>query len=510
MVIVLADDLGFSDIGAYGASRIRTPHLDRLARNGLRFTRFYHTGRCSPTRASLLTGLYPHRTGVGRLTKNRGKPGYLGHLNDRCVTIAEVLNEKGYFTALAGKWHVTPFNYEDETGSHRASWPLQRGFNRFTGALAGGGNYFHPAGFMKQNEWREPGDDFYYTRAISDASVRFIREAEDRSKPLFLYVAYTAPHWPLHALVKDIKTYRKRFRDGWEVLRRERFEHQRKLGLADATWSLTEPPGAVPAWADVKNLQWQARRMAVYAAMVHRMDIGVGRIVRVLEDTGRLENTLLMFLSDNGAARYEPAGEWLRRFAGPDQDPSDWGTTPDVMPGGPETFQGYGPAWANVSNTPFRKYKKFTHEGGVATPLIVHWPSGIDDRGAFRHQVGHVIDLMPTVLDATDVSYPDRQEGRAVLSVDGRSLVPSFRGEETVERTLYWEHAGHRAVRKGNWKAVSLKWEGGWKLYNLSSDRSETRNLADRHPDRVERFRNMWNDWARRTNVVPRPAGLND
>ncbi len=500
----MADDMGFSDIGAYGATNIRTPNIDWLAQNGLRYTQFYNTARCSPTRASLLTGLYPHHAGVGKLTRNRGKPGYLGHLNKHCVTLAEVLQPEGYFTAVAGKWHVTP---TDRTGgSHRPSWPLQRGFDRFTGTLAGGGNYFAPTGYMKQNQPAEPGDDFYYTRDISSASVQFIREANKKEQPLFLYVAYTAPHWPLHALKQDIQKYEGQFRNGWNHVRSERFSWQKKLGLADSSWTLTSPPESVTNWSDASAKRWEARRMAVYAAMIDRMDHGIGRILQVLKESGRLDNTLLMFLSDNGAARYTPEGDWINRYAAEGQDTSTWGTRKDVLPGGPDTFQGYGEAWANASNTPFRKFKKFTHEGGIATPFIVHWPKGFSARGEFRQQPGHVIDLMPTVLEVAGASYPDKYEGRSIHPMAGQSLVPTFKKDQTFQRTLFWEHNGHRAVLDGKWKLVSTKWNGNWNLYNLQQDRSETRDLADQFPERVGRMSELWQKWAERTNVVPRPS----
>jgi len=503
IVIILADDMGFSDIGCYG-SEISTPNLDRLAAHGLRFTQFYNTGRCCPTRASLLTGLYPHQAGVGHMVNDQRLPGYLGRLNDRCVTIAEALQPAGYFSGVAGKWHVTPFVYVENRGPHRGTWPLQRGFDAFHGTLAGGGDYFDPIGYVVDNEYQRPADDIYYTDLISDAAVEFVDRAAQLNRRLFLYVAYTAPHWPLHALESDIQKYQGVYDLGWDELRRRRLERMQQLSLIDDELRLTPRDPQVPAWEQAEHKAWEARRMAVYAAQIDRLDQGVGRIVGALQRRGMLDNTLILFLADNGACA-EIIGR-ADRFARPGTDTSRWGTRPDVMPGPRDTFQSYGSGWANASNTPLRLYKHYVHEGGIATPLIAHWPARITARGELRHQPGHVVDVLATCLQITGVSYPDQMRGQATVPPEGRSLLPVFDNQPIEREALYWEHEGNRAVRMGDWKLVANGRRGPWELYDLATDRTEMRNLAAEHPDRVQRLAAMWEAWAGRAQVKPWPG----
>lgn len=505
IVIVMADDMGYSDIGCFGGE-IRTPNLDAMAASGVRFTQFYNTGRCCPTRASLLTGLYPHQAGIGHMVSDRKLPGYIGRLNERCVTIAEVLRTAGYHTAIAGKWHVTPFDYNTQKASHRDSWPLQRGFDRFVGSLAGGGNFYGPKGWMIDNEFVKPGKDFYYTDAVSDAAVGFVEQAP-KDKPLFMYVAYTAPHWPLHAHEADIKKYDGVYDGGWDAIRSARYERMVKMGIVDKAWALSPRDKRVKAWADTPNHRpWRARQMATYAAMIDRMDRGVGKIVASLKAAGRYENTLIVFLSDNGGCEETPGMPGIKRFA-TGQDTSRWGNRTDVLAGGAETFQSYGIPWANASNTPYRWYKSEVHEGGIATPLVAHWPAGIAAaaRGSIRHEPGHVLDLMATCVDIAGAKYPTRFGDRAVQPMEGVSLDAAFRGKR-IERSapLCFEHEGNRAIRQGKWKLVRLR-NKAWELYDLEADRTETRNLASEHPQRVSEMTVTWEAWAKRANASPGP-----
>jgi arylsulfatase len=500
IVLVMADDMGFSDLGCYGGE-IRTPVLDELAANGLRFTGFYNAARCCPTRASLLTGLYPHQAGVGHMVDDHGQPGYRGRLNNRSVTLAEVLRSAGYQTFMSGKWHVTPYDYTNpEPTLHRASWPLQRGFDRFFGTLAGGGNYYNPVSLMSDNEVIEtPGKDFYYTDAISDESAAYIRGAAPE-RPFFLYVAYTAPHWPLHAREKDIATYQGAYDGGWDTMRETRYRKMSKLGMIDPkTTILSQRPDNIPAWQDAKHKKWESRRMEVHATMVTLMDQGIGRIVGALRETKALDNTLIVFLSDNGACAEVIKGTRTRHgeFA-------RGGTRPDVMPGPADTYAAFGREWANASNTPLRRYKSSCYEGGIATPLVVHWPRGIEDGGGLRHCSSHIIDLMPTFTELAGADYPAERDGRAVNPAEGVSLLPVFDGKPLPTRPLFFEHEGNRAVILGEWKLVALH-KKPWELYHLAKDRSEITDLAAEQPDRVREMTNAYDDWAKRAHVLPWP-----
>jgi arylsulfatase A-like enzyme len=498
IVLILADDLGFSDLGCYG-SEIATPNLDRLAARGLRFTQFYNTARCCPTRASLLTGLYPHQAGVGHMVEALGSPAYRGDLNRRCLTIAEALRPAGYRTRMAGKWHVTPFSKD------KHNWPLQRGFEHFFGIIASVRSYYDPPTLTRDNQPAEPGKDFYLTDAISDQAAAWVGELAKQKEPFFLYVAYTAPHWPMQAPPEEIAKYRDKYRDGWDALRKQRHQRQIELGLVERRWALTPRDAEAPAWADAADKDWQARRMAVYAAMIDRMDQGVGRILKQLEDSGQEENTLILFLSDNGGCAEEiPAGWRGRMFPERTRDgrPTRVGNDPSVLPGPADVFQSYGLPWANASNTPFRLYKHWVHEGGIATPLIVSWPAVIKE-GAITHQPGHVIDLLPTCLDVAGVPYPKTFKEQELLPPEGKSLLPVLQGKTRGgHEALFWEHEGNRAVRQGKWKLVS-RFPGGWELYDLEADRTELHDLAGRHPDVVKGLLDSYDKWAARVGVQP-------
>ena len=491
IVLIMADDMGYSDIGCYGGE-IDTPNLDKLAAGGLRFTQFYNTARCCPTRASLLTGLYPHQAGMGWMTGTDLKyEGYRGDLNHRCVTIAEVLRESGYATYISGKWHVTLDQYHHGPNH---SWPRQRGFDRFFGVVGGGASYFKPPTLTLDNERIEPpSSGFYFTDEISDYAVQFITDhrRSNPRKPFFLYVAYTAPHFPLHALQKDIDRYRGKYLKGWDVVREERFARMVELEIANPSWTLTPRDPWATAWdrVDAETQQVMDLKMAVYAAQVDNMDQGIGRIVTALKESGSFDDTLIFFLSDNGAS--EEGGPW-----GFDR------TTGGVL-GQASSFASYGLGCANVSDTPFRLYKHWVHEGGIATPMIVHWPDGLVGKGELRHQPSHLIDIMATSVDVAGAQYPTRYRGHEIQPMEGVSLVPAFEDKQLEREAIYWEHEGNRAVRVGPWKLVAKGKEGPWELYNMRKDRTETKNLAGLYPERAGRMAALWRRYAQRTNVLP-------
>jgi len=480
IVLIMADDMGFSDIGCYGGE-IATPNLDRLAAGGLRFTQFYNTARCCPTRASLLTGLYQHQAGIGYMVGNKGIPPYQGYLNQQCVTIAEALGPAGYHTLMSGKWHV---------GENRPHWPCDRGFDRYYGLISGGSNYWRldpGRKFARDNEPARPGgDDFYMTDAFTDQAVAMLEEVGRDPKPFFLYVAYTAPHWPLHAHPEDIAKYKGTYLKGWDALRKERHARMIRMGLVSNKWPLTPRDPRAPAWENVKNKAMRDLKMAVYAAQIHRMDAGIGRILEKVKALGKEENTLVLFLADNGGC----AEEINRGKKG-------------VPPGPADSFLSYGLPWANASNTPFRLYKHWVHEGGISTPLVAYWPKVITNGGAITHEVGHVIDIMATCCDVAGAEYPKTHKGNPITPCEGKSLLPVLRtGRRTGHEAIYWEHEGNRAVRMGKWKLVS-RHPGAWELYDMQADRTELEDLAARHPDVAKKMMAMYDAWAKRCGVVP-------
>ena len=527
IVFIMSDDMGFSDIGCYGGE-VETPNLDRLAAGGLRFTQFYNTARCCPTRACLLTGLYPHQAGVGHMMEDRGHIGYRGRLNRDCVTVPEALKPAGYRSYMSGKWHVTPARDAD-----KSNWPLQRGFDRFYGTIHGAGSFWDPNTLTRDNEFvspfadpeYQPEDGFYYTDAIADHAVRFVREHHDQhgDQPFFMYVSFTAAHWPMHARERDIAKYKGRYDAGYEAIRQARFERMKKLGLIDPDTELSPAP---EDWAKNPNQAWDIRNMEVYAAMVDSMDQGIGRIVESLKASGAFDNTLLLFFQDNGGCAEglgrRPRGglteradkptlppmapETLQTDMIPRQSRDGYPTLmgPGVMAGPADTYIAYGRGWANVSNTPFREYKHWVHEGGISTPLIAHWPAGIERKGALEHQPAHLVDLMATAVDAADATYPETQHGgRAIQPREGLSLLPAFAGEPLDREAIYWEHEGNRAVRVGDWKLVAKGAKGAWELYNLAEDRTELHNLAAAQPARAKELADTWQAWAERARVLP-------
>jgi arylsulfatase A-like enzyme len=519
IIVILSDDMGYSDIGCYGGE-INTPNLDRLAADGLRFSQFYNTGRCCPTRASLLTGLYQHQAGMGQMTTDRNLRGYRGQLNHECLTMAEVMQTAGYSTYMAGKWHVTP--YKDENYS-KDNWPLQRGFDRFYGTIHGAGSFYDPNSLTRDNEFISPSNDpeyspetFYYTDAISDHATRYIREHKE-DNPFFMYVAYTAAHWPMHALEKDINKYRGSYSEGYSAIREKRVEKMKKLGILPDAWEVSPKDGK--PWSEIANKEWEERCMEVYAAMIDNMDQGIGRILAELEDKGELDNTLILFMQDNGGC-HESFGRRSREPVQATIQPEDFQTKmipdvtrdqkpvltgQDVMPGGPESFIAYGLEWANVSNTPFRLYKTYVHEGGISTPLIAHWPKGIKDKNEWRNTPGHLIDIMATCLDVGKVSYPTEYEGKQIIPLEGKSLIPVFEKDALDDRMIFFEHLRNRAVRSGKWKLVARGLEGPWELYDLEADRTEMNNLAEENPALASDLADAWEKRALRAFVKPFP-----
>jgi arylsulfatase len=491
IAVILVDDMGFSDIGCYG-SEIPTPNLDKLAADGLRFTQFYNTSRCCPTRASLLTGLYSHQAGVGHMVTDRKQPGYQGNLNDRCVTIAEVLRGAGYRTAMTGKWHVTRYT-EATSDAEKANWPRQRGFDHYFGVLKGTANYFRPDSLTRENEpIQPPPDGFYTTDAFVDNALKFIDDG-DRSKPFFLYLAFNAPHFPLMAPADEIAKFRGNYKAGWDKLREQRRARQVELGIVDKAWPLSPRAPEVKAW-DALSPEEQDRfdhLMAIYAAVVAHMDAAVGRFVEGLRQRSTLDNTLILFLSDNGGnAETGPDGRYVGE-----------------QPGSVDSNIYCGQSWATLENTPFRRYKHYNHEGGISTPLIAHWPARIPGSGQLRTQPGHLIDIMATCVDVAGAAYPKEFKGQAIQPMEGRSLVPAFDSKPIQRDALFWEHEGNAAIRVGDWKLVRLGRSGPWELYDLKADRTEQRDLAAAQPERVKELAAKWDAWAARAQVKPYPTG---
>jgi len=509
IVLIMVDDMGYSDIGCFG-SEIHTPTLDTMAQNGVRFTQFYNCARCCPTRASLLTGLYPHQAGVGHMVHNVGTPAYQGYLRDQCVTIAEVLGQGGYRTLMSGKWHVGGYysvrSEEWHPGTPDAPRPVDRGFDEHYGTLCGAGNYFLPHTLIRSETLLTVEDpDYYYTDALTDEAVDMIGRSAGGDQPFFLYVAYTAPHWPLQAPEEDIARYRGRYRMGWDAVRTARHEELKSIGILDTRWPISPRDEGAPPWPDVTEKDWEDARMAVYAAQVDRVDQGVGRIMSRLNEEGIMDNTLVMFLSDNGGCaellREDGSrGSVLDRTL--DGRRVQLGNRPEIMPGGADTFMSYGLAWANASNTPFRLYKHWVHEGGISTPLIAQWPAAFGG-GGIVHSPGHVIDIMATCLDAAGVEYPESYAENAIVPLEGESLLPACRGKEWErERPILWEHEGNRAVRVGRWKLVS-KYPGPWELYDMVEDRTELNDLAAINKPQVELMARAYEQWAERVEVLP-------
>lgn len=498
IIIIMVDDMGWSDIGCYGGE-IPTPNIDKLANKGVRFKQFYNTGRCCPTRASLLTGLYPHKAGIGHMAEDPekpeqahwGTPGYQGFLNNNCVTIAEVLKTNGYNTYMSGKWHVGMNEIE--------KWPLQRGFDRFYGLLAGATSYFKPQGgrglWLDNQKLNVPENpNFYTTDAFTDNGIKFLKKQKNKN-PFFLYLAYNAPHWPLHAKKEDIAKFNETYKVGWDKTRQLRLEKQTKLGLIDKNWGFSERDSRVRAWEKLSKTEQDtvAYRMAVYAAQVHAMDYNVGKLLDYLEGSKTLENTIIFFLSDNGACaeNYHELGS------------NDFKLINDPNFGGPVS---YGIGWANSSNTPFFEYKVKPYEGGIATPMIAYFPKNKKNQGSFTNEVGHLIDLMPTIIEVSGATYPKVfHKGNVIYPLPGKSLVDVITKKAQLKREyLFWEHQDYCAIRKGDFKAVKKINDSQWQLFNLKNDRTERIDIAKRNPELVNELNQKWNEWAIENNVLPK------
>ena len=493
IVLIMADDMGYSDIGCYG-SEIHTPNLDRLAAEGLRFSQFYNAARCCPTRASLLTGLYPHQAGVGDMVGNRGYPAYQGYLNDRCLTIAEALKPAGYHTLMSGKWHV---------GEDRPHWPTERGFDRYFGLISGAANYFDPSKTKAKGVRRKmaldgepyepPEEGFYMTDAFTDHAVQFLDEHGRDEKPFFLYLPYTAPHWPLHAWPEDIAKYKGKYLKGWDKLRKERYERMVRMGLIRDGWEMAPRDDATWAWEEEEDKESMDLKMAIYAAQIESMDRGIGQVLSKIRDLGKEEDTLVLFLADNGGCHEGGPKGFDRRKNG-------------LPPGGEDSYMSYGLSWANASNTPFRRYKHWVHEGGISTPLIARWPAVIKSTGQITREVGHIVDIMATCVDVAGAEYPKARDGRELTPLEGRSLLPIFEGRGREDHdALFWEHEGNRAVRRGKWKLVAAHGDP-WELYDLDVDRTELHDLAEKHPEKVAELKALYERWADRCGVRPWPV----
>jgi arylsulfatase len=499
VLMIVADDLGYSDLGCYGGE-IQTPNIDRLATNGLRLTRFYNTGRCCPSRTSILTGHYPHRVGVGHKVADLGQPGYRGRVSPEAPTIAESLAPAGYRAFISGKWHLgTPD-------------PTQHGFEEFYGTLVSAQTFWDPEHYMRlpagRSKLQYQNGKFYGTDAVTDHAVRFLDIARQTpSQPWFVYLAYHAPHFPLHAPAEDIARYADKYQSGWDVARERRLGRMKQLKIIPSHTKLTprslyrdygeENTGLNPAWDSLPADRRTdlARRMAIYAAMIDRIDQNVGRLVANLKTSSELDRTIIMFMSDNGAcAEWDPHGFDIR------SSPNNIlhrGTQLEQM-GGPGTYHSAGSGWANASNTPWRLYKHYTHEGGVASPCVIHWPDGLKRKGEIDHRPTHIIDLMPTLNELAGTTYSGK------IKLPGTSLVPMMRGAAPQVRTLYFEHESNRAILQDRWKLVALK-QQDWELYDIQRDRTELANLASTHPKLVRRLAAQWDTWAAANSVTPLP-----
>lgn len=515
----MADDLGFSDLECYGGE-INTPNISRMANEGIRYTQFYNAGRSCPSRASLLTGLTPHQAGIGHMTYSLGYESYQGDLHKNTVTLAEALKGCGYQTGMSGKWHVTANIKPDGDTSN---FPLQRGFDRFYGTIAGYGSLFDPVSLYEGNNPIKAEGDYYYTEAITEHAISYIDEFSKNENPFFMYIAYTTPHYPIHARDEYIRKYKGQFHEGWDSLRVKRLERMKKMGIIPEGVKLSERDDQSCPWVDEKNQAWQEHRMEVYAAMVEQMDEGIGKVLNTLEKRGILGNTLVIFLSDNGASseghlynKVERTGaEWKSKLIpefnkkGEKVKPGDF---PNRVLGNDTTFGSYGAAWANMSVTPFRRYKSWMHEGGIRTPMIAYWKGKIIDCGALRTGVYSITDFMPTFLQLAEGEYPSQVRGLQTKKIEGVSMVESFFEDINISRNLYWEHEGNRAIRNGKWKLVSEfpgSWKtmrsypknGNWELYDMENDPVELNDLADKYPDMVKSLSAAWQEWANRTGV---------
>lgn len=471
-ILIMSDDMGYSDIGCYGGE-IKTPNLDKLAYKGIRFTQFYNNAKCGPTRASLLTGQYSHAVGTSNMENG--------------ATIGEVLRATGYRTLISGKWHQSPL-------------PTERGFDRYYGLADGCCNFWNPGTKARPGEgppgrkkssprrwaiedkvimgYTNPDKNFYTTDAFTDYAIERLEEYKNDDKPFLLYLPYTAPHYPLHAWPEDIAKYRGKYKIGWDKLREERYDRMVKMGIFNSKYKNTLRDEEIPAWNSLeeKVKDEEDLTMAVYAAMIDRMDQNIGRVMKKVKDLGKEKNTLVLFLSDNGACAENP------------------NKTPDIPPGPVESYRPLGKAWANATNTPFKKYKRYDYEGGTCTPFIAYWPDVIKP-GGITNQVGHIIDILPTFMDIAEAKYPEKQDEKKLRAPDGKTLLPVFQGKKrTPHDVIFWQFSKAKAVRMGKWKMVA-DGDSGWELYDLDADRTELNNLAKKFPEKAEKMAVLWDEW---------------
>ena len=506
ILLIMVDDMGYSDLGCYGGE-IQTPNIDKLAAGGIRFTQMHNEARCCPTRAALLTGHYSRQAGINGMGVN---------LSKNTATIAEILKKNGYATGMTGKWHLSQTKPVDNAKeqlrwmAHRAdygpfspveNYPCNRGFEEHWGVIWGVVNYFDPFSLVHNEEAiKEVPDDFYMTDFITQKSIDLIDSYSRDDKPFFLYVAHTAPHWPLHALPEDIEKYKDTYKAGWDEIRKNRYKRMIELGLIDkASYPFSENSSG-KKWEDCTEKEYEAACMAVHAAMIDRVDQGIGKIIDKLKATGQYENTIIMILSDNGAS-YE-------RGYPPGFDRPGFTRDSTIIeynapnPGAENTWNYLGNAWASAANTPFRFWKKESYEGGTATPFIVHWPAKLKNlQNTINRGVSHVIDILPTCLALSEAKYPESFNGQTTLKPSGKNMLPLFFGEtQSIHDTLYWEHEGGRAIRTGNWKMAALP-NQEWELYNLAADHTETNNLSAKYPEKVVEMNAAWIKWALKTEV---------
>lgn len=496
VLLVLVDDMGFADLGCYGSPIIETPTLDNLAANGIRISQFYSAARSSPSRATLMTGLYCHQTGVGYLEsmhRDEKHPAYRGMLNDNCVTIAEVVREKGYYTGVAGKWHI---------GGAYGVTAHKRGFDNALVAEKAALYYSYDPAVEKMTYNDQPlpegmlPDEWYSSHLYADQTIKYIDEAKSQEKPFFIYLAFNAPHFPIQAPAETIAKYKGKFDKGWDKLRVETYENQVKMGLIDPSYPLSPKNPDIPDWDSLSesNKSRMAEIQEVYAAAVDEMDKSLGRVIEKLRESGELDNTMIVFLSDNGA----------NAESGP------YGVNNKDKQKRPRMFQGQ--SWASYSNTPFRRYKHFTLEGGISSPCIIHYPNAIPKKitgDYITHSYGCFMDIMPTVIDITGAEYPTKYNGNKILPCEGESIMPIIKGGELKrENITFWEHESNKAAREGDWKAVTIG-NGEWQLFNIAKDRTEQNNLAAKHPDIVKKLSKLWDEWSVKCNVEKWPGGRN-
>lgn len=524
ILIILADDLGYSDLGCYG-SEINTPNLDILASQGIRFNRFYNCGRSCPTRASLLTGLYPHEAGIGRMTFDQQLPGYRGTMTHDGMTIAEVLRKAGYATGMIGKWHVaeTPLREDQrdwlnhqvfhDTFTRLEDYPVNRGFEDFYGTIYGVVDYYDPFSLVSGDKPVEKvPKDYYSTIALTDSAVQYVNRYAKDDKPFFMYLAYHSPHWPLMAPEKYIRKYEDVYKKGWEAVRNQRYKRMKDLHLFEGQDNYLSTRKSDAKWIDNRDAQWDARAMAVHAAMIDCMDEQIGRVIKALEQTGQLQNTLIMFLSDNGCSseicqNYTP-GENDRPDMTRDGRDIVYPREKEVLPGPETTYASLGPLWANVANTPFRFWKAKMYEGGICTPAIAYWPAGIKLKGGtVVDSPAHVIDIMATCVDMAEAEYPKVYNGHKIRKMSGLSLLPIFEtGKRKGHKFIGFEHFREKALMsRDGWKIVQPGDKSSWELYNLANDRSEQHNVAGEYPAILKKLVSEYHKWAKETMVEPAP-----